>query len=270
MTHRPTLWVTGDSFSYSTPNYTDNINLWTNAVADQLGFNIQNLSLIGSCQDYSMQTIDANRHLITKDDQLLIVLTEPSRFWFFENLPSLTNSYVIDFEETVGDPELSKAAEYYIKYIQRPELDMQALAHRLGWLNNLIQIKGWRKAHIIIAFPMAIPGMDLYPNLLFSNDVLSRVSNMEFVDNFRPKNGIDTRHGHLCISNHKILATKIINAIRTDTGIDLSTGFLTSILSLDAIQNVKWAQEELCTEYVDLFFKMSPPERRWIDRFKVG
>lgn len=218
----PTLWVTGDSFS--NVNLEDiNENAWSVNLSKQLKYSLANESLPGCNQDWCWRVIKKYQHEITQEDQIVIALTDYSRFWFYKEHPNITNSFIVDFEERINDPSKTKAAEYYIKYIQRDDLDAQFQEHRLGWLNNLVRIKGWKKPIILQAFESGIE-TDQFPDLIFSKGCLSDISKAEEVGNIEQR-GIDVRYNHMCISNHKILVQKIMDTITSNSILDLTHGF---------------------------------------------
>jgi hypothetical protein len=91
-----TLFITGDSFSYLSSSDVQE-RIWSVALSKKLNFNLVNQSDYGVSQDWSWSVINDWQSKITKDDQLVIVLTDPARFWFFKDLPKLSNSFIINF-----------------------------------------------------------------------------------------------------------------------------------------------------------------------------
>ena len=246
------LFITGDSFSYLTPDDTQD-RIWSVALAKKLNYNLINQSDYGVSQDWSWSVINDWQSKITRDDQLVIVLTDPARFWFFKDLPKLSNSFIINFENIINNPDRVKAAEYYIRYIQRAELDIQFLAHRLGWLNNLVRIKEWKKPIIILGFEQFIPNLDNYPDLSISKGNLATVSkNEEF--NKTSNRGVDVRYNHLTLRNHDILVNKLFKSIVTGHELDLTTEFKSQFFDNLFLDNF---QEELSPEYIKTYLSMS-------------
>ena len=102
-----TLYVIGDSFSVP-PKPEDTTVTWPQQVArglkEQLGHDVvlENLSLMGCAQDYCWDILQQLlEHRITENDYIVIALTHPSRFWFLDRLPEMTNSNIIDLDSFV-------------------------------------------------------------------------------------------------------------------------------------------------------------------------
>jgi hypothetical protein len=262
------LWLVGDSFGYIQPDDL-NENVWSIQLARKLKCDLQPLCGLGTCQDWVMNEINFFKREITPDDQIVIILTDPARFWFYQDNPWLTNSSVIDFDAIIGNSERAKAAEYYLRYIQRPELDIIMLNHRLGWLNNLVSVKKWKKVIVLVGFGMYIPDMEDYPNLEFSHGKLVDISVGEETPTFE-KYGIDVRYNHMCLSNHSILAEKIYNAIETNVPVDLNSGFIKNLLTSNAcIDDPEFAKKELCPAFIKHYHSI--PKKKvqgWRDKFR--
>jgi len=245
----PTLWVTGDSFSFSEPN-DDNPRVWFYKVSSDLGMDMKNYSIFGSSQDWSWEGINRLRTTVTPEDQLLIVMTHPSRYWFFQDNPGATNIHIADIDRVI-EPEQLKAAEYYIRHIQRVQLDSLQLEHRLGWLNHLVTHHGWRKPLILLAFEQYIEDKSLYPGLIFAKGCLNDIADGEpsGPKTFEYRSGLfkgrDPRYNHMCLSNHDILSDKIKRFFETGEEIDLSTGFVQDLITKEKIEDSEFAKQEL-------------------------
>lgn len=270
------LWIFGDSFCAI--NKEDvNPRIWSVNLAKKLNFNITNVSLVGSCQDWATAMIDLNKESITSDDQIIVLLTDPARYWFFQDYPGITNSHVIDFDTVVGK-ERAKAAEYYFQYIQRPALDIQAVQQRLGWLNYMTTFNKWKKPIILIGFTQFIPNMHEFPDLIFSNGSLTHnVSDMEYSkdmwsDMFKRTNflkGSDPRYNHLCLQNHEVLTDKLYNTIVNNEPLDLTTGFKQELLIKSTIYDPEFVKNELSPVLLERHLKLSTkPIMPWMDKIK--
>lgn len=247
------IYITGDSFSWTPED--DLGETWIKLLAVKLGIPVTNISCPGVPQDWIWSEIANLSKEITSDDQLIVVLTDPSRFWYIESDPSLSNSWILesDFDRVVNSKEVKSAIEYYIKYIQRPNLDIQFLAHRLGWLNNFVRIKNLKKPLILLAFDQYIPDIENYPDLIFSKGNLNSVSKGEETPEDPHKwRGVDVRYNHLTLSNHKILADKIISTLENNNEIDLTTGFNTRVMNSSIIKDDDFIKRELSEKNVSI------------------
>jgi len=262
------LYITGDSFSHIPAASTNNTSLWTIDLSIKLKCSLYNQSLPGASQDWSWDAIANWANSITPEDYLVIILTDPARFWFFEELPHASNSWIVDFDSLIGNTERAKAAEYYIRYIQRPSLDARALAHRLGWLNNLVSVKNWKKPLVILGHDQYIPSIDQYTNLILSTGTLRNASKFEECEDIGSDRGIDIRYNHLTLGNHKILADKIFDTFKNDVPLDLNSGFIPNRFSANMHLDPEIVKKELNPEMVEKF--MASPVAKsptWRDRF---
>ena len=241
------LYITGDSFSQT---HSDDINdkVWPIQLARYIDADLLNSSCVGVSQDWNWSMLDKWSTKISSNDQLIVLLTDPGRFWFIEEKPELSNSWIVEseFEKLIGNSNIKKAIEYYVQYIQRPEIDCRFLMHRLGWLNNLVRINNWRKPLIIMAFNQFIPNPQHYPDLMFVSGNLMHISHAETdVDDTIDYKFVDTRYNHFTLSNHTILATKIGKFLTTGEEIDLTSGFIKKIYTQTAINNPDFVNNEL-------------------------
>ena len=242
-----TLYITGDSFSQIIP---DDVNdqVWPIQLARIINAKLQNTSCYGVSQDWNWSILEDWSDKITSDDQLIVVLTDPGRFWFIEDKPELSNSWIVEseFEKLIGNIEIKKAIEYYIQYIQRPKIDCRFLMCRLGWLNNLVRINNWKKPLILLAFDQFIPNLQHYPDLTIVPGNLMHVSHAETdINDPIDYKFVDTRHNHFTLSNHTILATKIGKFLTTGEEIDLKSGFIKNVYTQTAINNPDFVKNEL-------------------------
>ena len=266
------LFVVGDSFSW-TPEENHG-KTWIGLLAERLNTTVINISAPGVPQDWIWNEIANLSRTITSEDQLIVVLTDPARFWFIESAPTLSNSWIAeeDFERIIENKEVKKAIEYYIRYIQRPSLDIQFLAHRLGWLNNLVKVKNLKKPLVILAFEQYIPDKQNYSDLIFSKGDLCSVSRGEETPSDpHVWNGIDVRYNHLTLSNHIILTNKIVNTLKNGEDLDLTSGFNTQVMNSSSIKDENFIDQELSRTNVSLYKSKpskapSSPSSRFFNR----
>jgi hypothetical protein len=253
------LFVVGDSFSAPT-KMNDPYLPWYVQTADLLGMNCENYSAIGVSQDWCWGNIARHIKKMTTDDQILVVLTHPGRFWFFDDKPQMTNPNIVNLDTELS-PQQLEAIKHYMMYIQRPPLDIQMLSHRLGWLESQIRVNKLKPAHVLCAFPLFIKeGFDMtehvnwteYENILISKgDLLSCVETPECktgVDEFKLWQGYDCRYNHMIKSNHKILANECARAIQQGEAINITQDqdlFVKQILDYDLFDNQDFIQKEL-------------------------
>jgi hypothetical protein len=240
----PKLFIIGDSFSAQRPG-TENVDTWQRLVAEQLSLDcgetvhLVNSSLVGSSQDWCWGILQEwfwNK-AIGPDDYLIVALTHPSRFWFLERLPELSNSNVIDLDRHVTKEE-AEAIELFIKNIQRPQLDQILILNRLSYLAYMIGSQGLRRPLMIKCFEQDVYLADKFEELNWAkgtlfDDIQShefdlRKNHTDDVNDFW--RGLDGRFNHMCLANHSRLAGKVAQALISDQELDLTQGFVKNII----------------------------------------
>lgn len=247
------IWIFGDSYSHYDPKIMSPL-VWTSLLSKKLNCPVFNSSLPGVSQDWIMDQIEKNKDEITEKSQIIIVLTDISRFWFFENNPDFSNINIMNLHWLIP-PDAVEAIKGYTTVIQRPALDYIMLRHRLGWLNNLCSVKNWKKPLIINGFAQSIENKDEYKNIIFSiGNLTNDVSNLEIKNDFI-KGVVDPRSNHLCLSNHNILVEKISNTLLYDEPLDLKNGFIKQIIGDSDINDQNFIKKELEQNMVYVYKK---------------
>lgn len=253
------LYVIGDSFSVMpVPGNTADADVYVKLVAQQLSqsdhaLEVHNNSLMGASQDWiwtHLQTWLA--HVIEPQDYLIIALTHPSRMWFLDRLPGLTNMSIIDLDDHVTKEEAS-AIMLHVKHIQRPQLDLMNVNNRFGYLCYQISRRGLRRPLVLRCFTQDLDQAESWQEFMLAKGVLmDDVQQWEFEDTQLDADagfwyGLDCRYNHLCLSNHKVLADKIVTAFATDTAPDLTQGFHRGLLKSHSLSDLEFVHSELDT-----------------------
>ena len=148
------LFMVGDSFA-AAPKVGDSYRPWYIQATEKLGMNCENHSMIGVSQDWCFWKLSMHFKELTADDQILVVLTHPGRFWFFDDKPQMTNPNIVNIDKELSKDQLDAVLKF-MTHIQRPPLDIQQMSHRIGWLNSQIERYKLRPAHILSAFPLMV------------------------------------------------------------------------------------------------------------------
>jgi hypothetical protein len=249
----PRLFVIGDSFS-SPPRSGEVETMWTSLLVKKLSnyvgspTPVVNGSLHGSSQVWCWGVLQQwLESCITPDDYLIVILTDPSRYWFIEDRPDLSNSHIIDLDQYVGS-DVSNAIASYIQYIQRPSTDVIHLVDRLGLLAYYVTSQSLKRPIVIKAFDQEVLYANNFKELNWATGTLLKVQNNEFKNRSEHRTfwrGLDARYNHLCLSNHEILSNKIFSAIINDTAVDLTTGFIEDILDKAVLSDNEFCKKEL-------------------------
>jgi len=255
------LFVLGDSFSYP---HAGNANLWPIVAARKLEklsnkkIEVVNNSLIGASQDFTWNTLDSILTEITQEDFLIIVLTSPDRFWYFQNRPEYSNIQNIqNIKEISDNPKIQESLLTFVTNIWRDSLALQLQNHRLGYLAYQVVSKKLRTPLILFGFHNLV-NPDQYPELLFSKNSLSKIQIEEFEKSSinRPREDIlldkkywhhvDCRYNHLCLSNHQVLGELAAESLVNNTRVDLeSTLFYKKIITEQNCKDKEFANKEL-------------------------
>lgn len=269
------LWVFGDSFS--TVRNTTERRQWPLQVSSMLSqhlrrpFQVVNLSVMGSSQHFAWYRLRQVMNIIRPDDRIIITLTHSHRYWFFHDHPSISNSYIIDFDEVVGK-EQAHAAESYIKYIQRGEMDYQNLELSLAWLAYWTHSQNLYRPVIVNCFEQQLPPENMYPELIFSQgSMFEDVQRPEFKDpTSKNWSGHDLRYQHLCLRNHDVMAQKLIRTLTQGTKLDLTQGFHQGFLDHEFWKDPEFVANELDPSQIDVYQKWleNPrnPENTWLKK----
>jgi hypothetical protein len=255
-TKQPVLYVIGDSFAVPNP-LEDSTKIWTEQVADglskQLGTEVllENHSRMGVSQDFCWEFLQALlEYKITPNDYLIVALTHPSRFWFLDHKPELSNSAIVDLDEHCTRDE-AKAIEYYLRYIQRPRLDIIFMNNRMGYLAYQVLKKKLNRPIIMQCFGQDVDQAETWSEINWAKGILmDDVQQWEFEDIDADRDakfwyGLDGRYNHMCLSNHKILADKLVHGLLTDTTPDLTEGFVKGLIKDNALNDDDFVLKEL-------------------------
>jgi hypothetical protein len=282
-TKKPTLYVIGDSFSVPPP-LEDDTKTWPRQVAQGLARHLgtevllENHSRMGVSQDYCWEFLQMLlEYKITPDDYLIVALTHPSRFWFLDHMPELSNSSIVDLDDHCTKDE-ARAIESYIRYIQRPRLDLIFMNNRMGYLAYQIQKKKLHRPVVIKCFGQDVDQAEAWTEMNWAKGVLmDDVQRWEFEDVDCDKDaafwhGLDARYNHMCLSNHEILAEKLTHSLITDEACDLTEGFIKGLIKKNAMQDEEFVDKELESRVVVHNMEMRQkymPKLPWAVRKKI-
>jgi len=262
------LWIFGDSWSALRASQ-DPERIWTRQLARRLSDHLQtpvqlrNSSLVGCAQDWITEQFLLNTAEMQAQDYVIIVLTSPQRYWFFKDKPDLTNWNIIDFDQWVTADQ-ARAAEYYIKHIQRDEIDHLHMINRLGNIAYEAAARGLRRPLIIRGFAQDLGVAEHYPDLNIAQGFLTKIQAEEYADQQELErlytsggtnwfNGFDCRYNHLCLSNHDILVDKLLPALVKNKQPDLTQGFKTDLIAKNWYENLSFCDQELNPDYIKNF-----------------
>jgi hypothetical protein len=277
------LWIFGDSWSATSPTK-DPDRIWTRQLAQRLSqtigrpVQVRNHSLIGAAPDWITEQYLKNTASMGADDYVVMVLTSPYRVWYFEDIPSLTNWNIIDFDSIVSR-EQAQAVELYLKHIQREHIDTLHTVNRLGNIAYESASRGLRRPMLIKGFDQDLNIAESYPDICIAKGYLSAVQYNEYadldqMDQLKDRTpapnwfyGFDCRYNHLCLRNHDILVDKLLQGLLKDRAPDLTQGFHQHIIKENWYEDSEFCQQELHVPGIENFFKVKEQTTSsWKDR----
>lgn len=248
MTMPARLIMIGDSFSVDPMESTDHTVIWPRQVAADLGLKYMPLSQHGVSQDWCFQQLRAGFHAedaITAEDRIIICLTHPNRFWFVQDEPNLSNMHIIGMDQYVSK-EKNKAIQGFMQHIQRPQLDTLHMMMRLGWLISYVTRLGLPRPLIMRCFDIDVSEAQHHKEIAWAKGFLFDIQHREFSEPGTQSDqyfrGVDCRYNHLTLSNHRILAKKIVDFFQQGITVDLTEGFVQGLVLKDS-----WRDTDFCT-----------------------
>lgn len=268
----PKIFIVGDSFGY--PFVTDN-KLWPIIAKEYLeeklkdSVDVVNECMIGTSQDFAWKQLEHMLEQITPSDYLVVVLTSPDRFWYFEEKPEYTNvQSFANIEQFSQDPDIRTILYGFVTRMWRHSLAVQLQNHRLGFLSYHVLKLGLRKPLIIKGFDNIVDNDEHFPELNFSTGSLGQIQRNEFTMNNGNKTNmdavllekywhhVDCRYNHLCLSNHKVLGNLVGEALLKESLLDLnSSEFIQNIIDEQNCRNKDLAEKELSLKWYDEMIK---------------
>lgn len=284
---KPRLWIFGDSWSALDPKDI-NKRTWMCQVSEQLSQHIGvtvemiNSSLVGSSQDWLLNAYLKVADDIAPNDYVVLVLTSPDRYWFFEDLPSLSNINILDAEKELPKHRLA-AVEGFVKHIDRPHLHLLHGTSRLALIAYTTRLRGLRRPLIVPGFDQILEHLAEWPDLSICNGYLTAAQYDEYKQpeelaklvtdrNVSYFNGYDCRYNHLCLTNHDILANKISQALITNTPADLTTDFEKDLISREWYNDTEFCNSQLKPASVEAFnsyYKTHKPGIMWRKKMRL-
>ena len=220
------LWIFGDSYSIETQeqdkqlqnHYDENwIDYVSNGLKDQ---DVRVYSQHGASNDFIFDGLLQYANDFKSGDYAVVQLTAPSRKWFFEDDPQLSNIVQSD-----GYPHKwqKKAVDSYLANLQNDRLDNIQYTAYIYAINFITSM---RQDVRMVVLPGFAPVPGVIGNLT-TNICNHELSNPE--EFFKTNNRCDPRLNHMSPKNHKILGDKILDYFKNNTVIDLTKDFIGNI-----------------------------------------
>ena len=208
--------------------------------------------LAGTSLHFTYKEFNLARSQIEIGDAIIVVLTEVSRRWFFQDRPRAATGWSVDTNITRDEYDAYK--KYIVHLDKNPELDKVMLHLFFQSLEAVTKEKN-ATAIVIAGFDHEAEFIneirDTYPLIHFADKSLISLDRAEFSNELSEKEvdevrafTKDKRHNHLCRSNHNILAKKVTDYILYREPIKI-TGFQKGIINRNFLQNIEQQKYEL-------------------------
>lgn len=251
------IWLFGGSYA-GDPGQDANMPTYYSLLRDHFGCQLFNCGKSGSSLTYTYITFNEVRHKIQKNDIILVCLTEPSRQNFFSDRPEVSAMLGLHFHACTDYEK--DAMEKYMKYLHNASNDantlvnflynLQCATEDLSLTTICMPLSSTRK---LLGYPNLkdIPTHD-FSSLVFPTGFLFDIPDGEASDSDIRKliygkftGYYDPRINHMCMSNHKIMATKLIDTIETGCALDFTNGFRKNILTIESLNSDEFRSTEL-------------------------
>lgn len=259
------LIVVGDSFCVA-PGPKDTFRNWCQQAAAQLQMPLMMAAGCGVSQDWQWDQLQTIFDSITPEDRMVVVPTHCERQWFVADRPEFTHVNTANLPEELGE-SVAVAIKHYCVHLQRPELDLQHQAHRLGWLHAQVDRTHSHPVWVLPAFSLhwILTGLttstadywqqfrlDQLHNLILSeHNLYDHIQQREMQPGETTNTvfqGVDVRYNHLLKHNHEILAHCVVRGIENTAPIDLQDPrWMTQKLHPRIWQDTQFCQQQLDT-----------------------
>lgn len=249
-----TIWYFGDSFirviNPKQSKYSKLINFqWTEKVSKRINQPFNAFGGWGGNLEHTYEQFNENRDRIKRNDIVIICLGPLYERWLFREHP----------EYNFFDPpqkNLARAKKYFKQYLN----DHKELYHNalINFLFNVQEITTRLKLHTIIIASHYCSESFLskekhrFKKLHIADGSLINVSLHEYHETFAKKIKEIVgcgRHNHLSVSNHKILAKKLIKNIQEKIPINLKTEFKKHFITEEKHNDPLFKKKEYCSYY---------------------
>ena len=263
------LIVVGDSFCIL-PGPKDSFKNWCQQAASALDMTLVVAAGAGVSQDWQWDQLQQLFEHITPEDRVLVVPTHCERQWFVADKPAYTHVNCANLPEELG-VAVSEAIRHYCVHLQRPDLDLQHQAHRLGWLHAQVDrvgahpiwvLPGFRLHWIIQGIQTSTPEYwdhfrirGLHNLLLSDQNLYQAIQEREMQPGESTNTvfqGVDVRYNHLLRHNHEILAHCVVRAIQSKQPVDLQDPrWMCERLSPKIWQDTRFIQDQMDVNQLD-------------------
>lgn len=241
-----TLWCFGDSFVE--PGFFDPIDTWAQQVSNQLNCDICNYGLGATSLEYMYTKFNNVVNKIQPNDYVIIVLTDPSRKYFFPNHPKISLPSLPNFSyEAITKTEKTALQRYFV-HLANPmvyKVNLINFLYRVDQLsekNNLKTIVFHAFDNTLFLKNYQFPSLHIVPeylSMISFNECENRNYDKIIQDIFT----YDPRINHLCMSNHAILADKVVEYIEHDVPIVLDN-FISQIVTTSNRSDIAFQRKE--------------------------
>lgn len=221
-------------------------NQWIQIVSRELGATHHCQALEGSSIDWIYKTFFDTKDNIQEGDVVIISLPDILRRWLLEDYPDKT--YIR--QSPTNNAEENKAFKYYTLYLDNPIPHRYYLLNFLYMLNEIT--KNLNLHTIVMVYCLEVESLindhsKDFTNLNVAKGTLLSISYNEYDEEMRKKKEIlqgERLINHMLISNHIILASKVLDNIKNKNPIDLNIGFKRNMITKDTFTNKEFYEKE--------------------------
>jgi len=251
------LYIFGSSYAW----YHNDDRTWPFQLAKGLDVEMANLGYPGHGvlqMFYYWQSVQAQ---MQPGDWNLIHWPRPDRSFFFKDMPNFSQESHGDSDKVLErvDKEVaekivglrSKFSDYH-KFLHVPDHQDWFMQCWIRWLDSKAKQLGTKT--IIISENndfLRLIDQDELENLLVLEKSILEISENESADEKIQKvfnSGFDPRANHLCISNHRVLTNKILEAVKIGKFENPNEGWMQQAVTRELLLDNEWCYNEFCYE----------------------
>jgi hypothetical protein len=245
-----TIYLYGDSFSSPVAGSED--WAWYHQVGKQTNQQVTHHGVPGASLQYLYHCFEKTYADIEQDSTVIFCLPAMHRQWFFADKPGASSLHTAP-RHGIGQDVHRLMVEFFQHLYNETngETGLLNFLYRLNWHADTLRCQ----TIIVPCFEKESEFLkdrqSRFPTLSFAQGSLQSVSEAEFSPDISGNLKIhfyqkqEMRANHLCRSNHDGLAKKVIDGITTGAQIDLSTGFVSNLISAQNMSNAVFRSQEL-------------------------
>lgn len=254
-----TIWLFGDSFAQMNVRDIKDLRSWPELLAKNLNTNVEILGKSGTSLDYMFHIFDNNIDRVGKDDIIICCLTTFIRKWFIKDQPIITHGQRIaaiksnpkQFEWLKIHNNQVDAIQLYEEHLNNP-IPLETTTALFFRLLQYVAIEKNLKI-VIMNFDSNITEAwkSKYSDFYYVDGYLLPAALAEFQNWKDAPMMNETRAGHFCYRNHKIIADRLEKLLQYKEPFNLNTDLEKKFISPEIFNDIEFRQAEFMDDNIN-------------------